>query len=119
LVSRVARSVARPICARSARAAVYLGLVAVLGFLLLAVAFRSVLVPLVGALTNVATIFVGAGEPGDHGIDPGGVHCGCRRGIGRGIHRNGWFIDIPGSDGWPVARGVRRIGGHHCRHPAM
>ena len=39
----------------------YLGLVAVLGFLLLAVAFRSVLVPLVGALTNVATIFVGLG----------------------------------------------------------
>jgi RND superfamily putative drug exporter len=39
----------------------YLGLVAVLGFLLLAVAFRSLLVPLVGALTNVATIFVGLG----------------------------------------------------------
>jgi RND superfamily putative drug exporter len=39
----------------------YLGLIAVLGFLLLAVAFRSVLVPLVGALSNVATIFVGLG----------------------------------------------------------
>ncbi|MCR6689080.1 MMPL family transporter [Cellulomonas sp.] len=39
----------------------YLGLIALLGFLLLAVAFRSVLVPLVGALTNVATILVGLG----------------------------------------------------------
>ncbi|WP_435106242.1 MMPL family transporter [Nocardiopsis synnemataformans] len=37
----------------------YLGLIALLGFLLLAVAFRSVLVPLVGALTNIATIMVG------------------------------------------------------------
>ncbi|MCK9873473.1 MMPL family transporter [Nocardiopsis dassonvillei] len=37
----------------------YLGLIALLGFLLLAVAFRSVLVPLVGALTNIATIVVG------------------------------------------------------------
>jgi len=39
----------------------YLGLIAVLGFLLLAVAFRSVVVPLVGALSNVATIVVGLG----------------------------------------------------------
>ncbi|BEL06513.1 MMPL family transporter [Actinoplanes sichuanensis] len=39
----------------------YLGLIAVLGFLLLAVAFRSVLVPLVGALSNLATILVGLG----------------------------------------------------------
>ena len=39
----------------------YLGLIAVLGFLLLAMAFRSLLVPLVGALSNVATIFVGLG----------------------------------------------------------
>ena len=39
----------------------YLGLVALLGFLLLAVAFRSVLVPLVGALSNLATILVGLG----------------------------------------------------------
>ncbi|HET6711312.1 MMPL family transporter [Amycolatopsis sp.] len=39
----------------------YLGLIALLGFLLLAVAFRSVLVPLVGALSNIATIGVGLG----------------------------------------------------------
>jgi RND superfamily putative drug exporter len=39
----------------------YLGLVAVLGFLLLAVAFRSVVVPLMGALTNLATLLVGLG----------------------------------------------------------
>ncbi|TCO32326.1 RND superfamily putative drug exporter [Kribbella orskensis] len=39
----------------------YLGLVALLGFLLLALAFRSVLVPLVGALSNLATILVGLG----------------------------------------------------------
>ena len=39
----------------------YLGLVAVLGFLLLVIAFRSVLVPLVGALTNLVTLAVGLG----------------------------------------------------------
>jgi RND superfamily putative drug exporter len=39
----------------------YLGLIGILGFLLLALAFRSVLVPLIGALSNVATIFVGLG----------------------------------------------------------
>lgn len=39
----------------------YLGIIAVLGFLLLVVAFRSVLVPLVGALSNLATIVVGLG----------------------------------------------------------
>ncbi|MEV6348298.1 MMPL family transporter [Actinoplanes sp. NPDC051851] len=39
----------------------YLGLIALLGFLLLAVAFRSVLVPLIGAISNIATIFVGLG----------------------------------------------------------
>jgi RND superfamily putative drug exporter len=39
----------------------YLGLVALLGFLLLAVAFRSILLPLVGALSNLATILVGLG----------------------------------------------------------
>nr|WP_269329940.1 MMPL family transporter [Kineosporia babensis] len=39
----------------------YLGLVAVLGFLLLMVAFRSLLVPLLGAVTNLATICVGLG----------------------------------------------------------
>lgn len=43
------------------RLPLYLGLVAVLGFLLLAMAFRSVLVPLVGALSNLATIVVGLG----------------------------------------------------------
>ncbi|WP_232794134.1 MMPL family transporter [Pseudofrankia saprophytica] len=39
----------------------YLGLVAVLGFLLLALAFRSLLLPLVGALSNLTTIVVGLG----------------------------------------------------------
>lgn len=39
----------------------YLGLVALLGFLLLAVAFRSILVPLLGALSNLLTIAVGLG----------------------------------------------------------
>ena len=39
----------------------YLGLIALLGFLLLAVAFRSVVVPLVGAVSNLATIVVGLG----------------------------------------------------------
>ena len=40
---------------------VYLALIAVLGFLLLAIAFRSILVPLVGVLSNLATILVGLG----------------------------------------------------------
>ncbi|ADP82328.1 MMPL family transporter [Pseudofrankia inefficax] len=39
----------------------YLLLVAALGFLLLTVAFRSLLVPLVGAVSNLATIVVGLG----------------------------------------------------------
>jgi RND superfamily putative drug exporter len=39
----------------------YLGLVALLGFLLLVIAFRSILVPLVGALTNLLTLAVGLG----------------------------------------------------------
>ncbi len=39
----------------------YLGLIAALGFVLLAVAFRSFLVPLVGALSNLLTIAVGMG----------------------------------------------------------
>ncbi|WP_238434828.1 MULTISPECIES: MMPL family transporter [unclassified Frankia] len=39
----------------------YLGLVAVLGFLLLALAFRSLLLPLVGAVSNLTTIVVGLG----------------------------------------------------------
>lgn len=43
------------------RLPLYLGLVAVLGFVLLAVAFRSVVVPLVGALTNLVTLAVGLG----------------------------------------------------------
>ncbi|MGN8244530.1 MMPL family transporter [Cellulomonas soli] len=43
------------------RLPLYLGLIALLGFLLLAMAFRSVLVPLVGAVTNLATICVGLG----------------------------------------------------------
>lgn len=43
------------------RLPLYLGLIALLGFLLLAVAFRSVLVPLVGAVSNLATILVGLG----------------------------------------------------------
>ncbi|MBT0771442.1 MMPL family transporter [Kineosporia sp. J2-2] len=40
---------------------VYLVLVAVLGFLLLVLAFRSLLVPLLGAVSNLATICVGLG----------------------------------------------------------
>ncbi|GAB6903499.1 MMPL family transporter [Kineosporia succinea] len=40
---------------------IYLLLVAALGFLLLVLAFRSLLVPLLGALTNLATICVGLG----------------------------------------------------------
>ena len=40
---------------------IYLGVVALLGFLLLAIAFRSILVPLVGALTNLGTLLVGLG----------------------------------------------------------
>ncbi|WP_112134602.1 MMPL family transporter [Glycomyces dulcitolivorans] len=43
------------------RLPLYLGLITLMGFLLLAVAFRSVLVPLVGALSNLATIAVGLG----------------------------------------------------------
>ncbi|WP_448630611.1 MMPL family transporter [Cellulomonas soli] len=43
------------------RLPLYLGLIALLGFVLLAMAFRSVLVPLVGAITNLATICVGLG----------------------------------------------------------
>jgi RND superfamily putative drug exporter len=39
----------------------YLGLIALLGFLLLAMAFRSVLVPLLGAVSNLFTILVGLG----------------------------------------------------------
>ncbi|WP_007513245.1 MMPL family transporter [Pseudofrankia saprophytica] len=39
----------------------YLALVAGLGFLLLVLAFRSLLVPLVGAVSNLATIVVGLG----------------------------------------------------------
>ncbi len=39
----------------------YLGLITLLGFLLLAVAFRSIVVPLVGALSNLLTIAVGLG----------------------------------------------------------
>jgi len=39
----------------------YLAVVALLGFLLLVVAFRSVLVPLVGAVSNMATLLVGLG----------------------------------------------------------
>ncbi|RYV52152.1 MMPL family transporter [Pengzhenrongella frigida] len=39
----------------------YLALIALLGFLLLAMAFRSILVPLVGAVSNIATILVGMG----------------------------------------------------------
>jgi RND superfamily putative drug exporter len=40
---------------------IYLGLIAVLGFLLLVLAFRSLLIPLVGAISNIATILVGLG----------------------------------------------------------
>jgi putative drug exporter of the RND superfamily len=43
------------------RLPMYLGLIAVLGFLLLAIAFRSVLVPLLGAASNLATICAGLG----------------------------------------------------------
>lgn len=43
------------------RLPLYLGLVAVLGFLLLVLAFRSLLLPLVGALSNLTTIVVGLG----------------------------------------------------------
>ncbi|WP_238009342.1 MMPL family transporter [Dactylosporangium sp. AC04546] len=43
------------------RLPLYLGIIAVLGFLLLAVAFRSFLVPLVGALSNITSILVGLG----------------------------------------------------------
>jgi len=43
------------------RLPLYLGIIAVLGFLLLVVAFRSLLVPLVGALSNVTSILVGLG----------------------------------------------------------
>ncbi|MBL7498241.1 MMPL family transporter [Frankia sp. CNm7] len=43
------------------RLPLYLALVAGLGFLLLVLAFRSVLVPLVGAVSNLATIAVGLG----------------------------------------------------------
>lgn len=39
----------------------YLGLITLLGFLLLAMAFRSVLVPLLGAISNLFTILVGLG----------------------------------------------------------
>ncbi len=39
----------------------YLGIIAALGFVLLALAFRSVLVPLLGAVSNLATIVVGLG----------------------------------------------------------
>ena len=40
---------------------VYLAIIAILGFLLLAIAFRSVLVPLVGAVTNLLSIAAGLG----------------------------------------------------------
>ncbi|NTW42417.1 MAG: MMPL family transporter, partial [Cellulomonadaceae bacterium] len=43
------------------RLPLYLGLIALLGFVLLAIAFRSILVPLVGAVSNLATICVGLG----------------------------------------------------------
>ncbi|GAA2389520.1 MMPL family transporter [Dactylosporangium salmoneum] len=43
------------------RLPLYLGIIAILGFLLLAVAFRSLLVPLVGALSNITSILVGLG----------------------------------------------------------
>lgn len=43
------------------RLPLYLALVAGLGFLLLTLAFRSVLVPLVGAISNLATLLVGLG----------------------------------------------------------
>ncbi|TWH72084.1 MMPL family transporter [Modestobacter roseus] len=40
---------------------VYLAIIAVLGFVLLALAFRSVLVPLIGAVTNLLSIAAGLG----------------------------------------------------------
>lgn len=40
---------------------IYLLLVGLLGFLLLVVAFRSLVVPLLGALSNLVTICVGLG----------------------------------------------------------
>jgi RND superfamily putative drug exporter len=40
---------------------IYLGIIAILGFVLLAIAFRSVLVPLVGAITNLLSIAAGLG----------------------------------------------------------
>jgi len=40
---------------------VYLGIIAILGFVLLAIAFRSVLVPLIGAVTNLLSIAAGLG----------------------------------------------------------
>ena len=40
---------------------IYLGLVALLGFLLLAIASRSLLVPFVGAISNIATLLVAMG----------------------------------------------------------
>ena len=40
---------------------VFLALIAVLGFVLLAIAFRSVLVPLIGAVTNLLSIAAGLG----------------------------------------------------------
>ncbi|MFD0524311.1 MMPL family transporter [Paractinoplanes durhamensis] len=43
------------------RLPLYLGIIAVLGFLLLAIAFRSLLVPLVGALSNITSILAGLG----------------------------------------------------------
>ncbi|MEU4650334.1 MMPL family transporter [Nocardia fluminea] len=39
----------------------YLGLVALFGFLLLAIAFRSILVPLIGAISNIGTILAALG----------------------------------------------------------
>jgi RND superfamily putative drug exporter len=47
--------------ALTAKLPVYLGIIAVLGFVLLAIAFRSVLVPLVGAVTNLLSIAAGLG----------------------------------------------------------
>jgi RND superfamily putative drug exporter len=40
---------------------IYVGLIALLGFLLLVLAFRSFLIPLLGAISNIATILVGLG----------------------------------------------------------
>ena len=40
---------------------VYLGIIAILGFVLLAIAFRSILVPLIGAVTNLLSIAAGLG----------------------------------------------------------